>query len=240
MTTSGLPLVERVARITLAVTTEPWPFAAAHGDAIACHWQQRKAENPAFFNGRILVMRALSRTDVGYAGRLSLEQFADFLYWRDSRVDTGGTLDAFGSALLRSSEGYILLARHAADTLNAGRICLPGGFLDARDMRPDGSIDLDAAIARELEEETGLSLAGFERVPGYIVTRQDRYCSLAIEHRSRLPAMELQRAIHDGLARSGQPELTDTIVARQPTDLDGLPVLDHARAVVTAILAGTV
>lgn len=231
---------ERVGHAHLGVTHAPWPFAVSNGSAIAAHWQRRKAENPSFFNGRVFVLRQLERHAGSIEATLSLEQFADFLYWRDLGYPDTGTLDGFGSALVRSAEGHVLLGHHAAGTLNAGSVYLPGGFLDARDVTAGGTIDLDASIARELAEETGLDAAALTRIPGVLLSRFARYCAFAIEYRSPLDAEALRLAMLDGLRRNAEQELSDIVIVRELADLDRLPILEHARFLVAQVLTGRV
>lgn len=242
ITTPAVPdgSCRRVACVRLAVTPSPWAFATTHAEAIARHWQCRKAANPAFFNGRVFVLRGFTDGPAAIEATFSLENFADFLYWRDHDIADGGTLDGFGSALVRSAEGHVLLGRNAAGTLNAGKLYLPGGFLDARDVGPDGCIDLDASIARELLEETGLDATSLVRVPGIIVVRYRRYCAFVIEYRSALAAEALRAAMLDSLRRHGDRELTDIVVARDPADHGRLPVLDHARFLLRHVLSGNI
>ena len=161
------PSFERVQDLKLATTCEPWPFAQRHAEAIQRHWAARTAENPSFWDGEVFVLRRLLRQGATIEGTLSLERFSAFLCWRDRMATDVETLDGFASAVVRSTEGHVLLGRAAADTLNGGRAFLPGGFIDPRDRRADGSIDLDAAVARELAEETGLAAEELTRTPGY-------------------------------------------------------------------------
>lgn len=227
--------VENVAHLALQASREPWSFAAANREAIERHWQSRKAKNPSFYNGRVFVLRSLERTPDGYAGTLSLEAFADFLYWRDTEGADPATLDGFAAALVRSAEGHVLLGRHAENTLNPGLVYLPGGLLDARDERPDGTIDIGLAVARELNEETGLAPQTLTRFPGYRVVRLDRQVAFVVELKSTLPLTELRRLMLDGAKASRERELTDIIVIRSVDDALRYPVGPYARLLLTTI-----
>lgn len=56
-------------------------------------------------------------------------------------------------ALVAADDGRVLLVRRDAAATAAGRWSLPGGFVDVGEHP-------EAALARELAEETGLSMAG--------------------------------------------------------------------------------
>ncbi|MGD9802483.1 MAG: NUDIX domain-containing protein [Hyphomicrobiaceae bacterium] len=167
--------VIRADRLRLSVTDALWPLAIENAAAITDHFARRKAGNPSFYDGQVFVLRDVWLEGAGIAGTLSLERFSSFLYWRDGMARDGATLDGFGSALVRSSEGHVLAVTAAQSTLNAGQVFLPGGFIDQRDRRGDRSIDIDASITRELLEETGLDAAALQRVPGYLVARSGRH-----------------------------------------------------------------
>jgi len=230
--------IVRTPQLRLRQTGAAWPFAVAHAGPIARHWARRSAENPAFYDGEVLVLRELASGADGTDGVLSLERFSAFLYWRDQGRPDDATLDGFGSAIVRSAEGHVMVGRTATNTLNPGRVYLPGGFLDARDARPDGSIDIDASIARELREETGLDAGRLQRLPGYLVARHGRHCCFAIEWHSELPAAALVDRMHRGLAEDPDRELVEILVVREPADLERYDVLSHARFVIAHVLGG--
>ncbi|MGE0700067.1 MAG: NUDIX hydrolase [Hyphomicrobiaceae bacterium] len=232
------PSFTRTSRLVLDTTREPWPFARIHAAQIARHWSRRVAENPAFYDGEVHVLRALDQIASGLHATLSLERFSAFLYWRDGMADDPGILDAFASAVVRSAEGHVVLGRAAAGTLSAGRLFLPGGFLDARDVSPSGTIDLAAAVSRELCEETGIDTTALQRSPGAIVVRHGRYCCFAVEYRSPLSSEKLVTAMTQAARSRGDGELSGLVVARTADDLAGQDALPHASFLVARVLAG--
>ena len=227
----------RTDSLRLAVIDAPWPLAVENTAAIAAHFAHRQAANPSFFDGQVFVLRQLWRQGTHIEGVASLERFSSFLYWRDGRAGDAEALDGFGAALVRSAEGHVLAIRASAGTLNAGRVYLPGGFIDARDRRANGTIDMDASIARELAEETGLDARTLQRVPGYIVARYGRYCCFCVEFHSPLAATDLREEMLCGIAREGDGEVADVIVIRDEGDLAHYDVIDHARLVIGSVLA---
>jgi len=232
--------IGRLDHLRLTTTDTPWPLAVSNAQAIADHFEHRRNGNPAFYDGQIFVLRQLRRELDAIAGSFSLERFSAFLFWRDGLGTDSAALDGFATAVVRSIEGHVLVGRAALDTLNAGRIYLPGGFIDARDRRPDGTIDIDASVARELAEETGLDVARLTRVPGYIVARHSRHCCFSIEYRSPLPAETMIESVRRGLPHAGDGELTEVVAIRDADDLARYDVLAHARFLVSHVLADTV
>ncbi len=231
--------IGRINRLRLTTTDTPWPFATDNRAAIADHFERRRDGNPAFFDGQVFVLRQLSREPDAITGTFSLERFSAFLYWRDGVSSDSTILDGFATAVVRSAEGHVLAGRAAGDTLNAGRVYLPGGFIDARDRRPDGTIDIDASVARELAEETGLAVADLARMPGYIVARHGRHCCFAIEYRSPLTAAALLDRVRSSFAATADGELTELLAIASADDLARHDVLDHARFLVSHVLGDT-
>ena len=123
----------------------------------------------------------------------------------------------------------MLLGRQGPGQLNSGRVYPPSGLIDGDDLR-DGAIDIDASIARELAEETGLAPGALARV-----ARLHR-CRSA-DGRSRSPsngavalaAEALRQRILDFIDADAEPELDDIVIVRQRADIDERTMPRHAR-----------
>ena len=180
----------RVARCALALSGEPWSYAERHRAAIAAHWERTRAERPKLFDGPVHVLTTHALRGDTLTGTFACTDFKSFLYWREHGAD-GPTRDGFGSSLIRSSDGCLLLGRQSEGHLNAGFAYPPSGLIEPGDGAGE-TIDIEANIARELEEETGLGRADLERRPGYVVTVSGPLVSIAIEWSSALPATALR------------------------------------------------
>lgn len=228
--------IVRAERCRLVVGDGTWAFADARQADIAAHWQRRTAESPTLFDGRIFLMERLRLAGETLEATFVETRFRNLLYWKDQGYPDDSVRDAFGSALIRSREGHVLLGRQAAGHINAGLAYLPGGFIDARDVAADGGIDIEASIAREIAEETGLEAAALARVPGYHVTLAGPLVSIAAEFRSDLTSAELAEAIRAHIAGDAEAELADVVVVRSASDLDGLAMPHFARLLLRALL----
>lgn len=229
--------VRRVAALEARLVADPWPLAINDAAAVADHFRRRQRENPRFFDGEVLVLRGLGSHPDGLTATFSRERFSSFLYWRDDPARDPAVRDGFVSAVIRSAEGHVLLGLTGAGTLNAHRLNVPGGFIDPRDVLPDGRIGIDRAAARELAEETGLAAHTPIREAGYLVAEVGPFVSFAVSWRSALPAHELQRQMRAGLAADPDRELADIVVATSAVDLSGFDVVPHA-ALLVAHLTG--
>ena len=228
--------VVHVARCRLAVQEGTWAYAAERTDEIAAHWQRRASESPALFDGHIFITAGATFTSDAFEATLLPTRFRNLLYWKDRGCPDRSVRDAFGSALIRSREGHILLGRQATGHINAGLAYLPGGFIDARDVDAHGVIDIEASIAREIEEETGLDPAAMVRASGYYVTLAGPLVSIAAEFRSELTASELVRAARDHIAGDAHAELDDVLLVRAAADLEGLAMPEFARVLLRTLL----
>jgi 8-oxo-dGTP pyrophosphatase MutT (NUDIX family) len=68
--------------------------------------------------------------------------------------------NGFGMGALRCSDGAFALGEMAQHTSNAGRVYFPSGTPDLDDIR-DGALDMSGSVAREVDEETGLTPADY-------------------------------------------------------------------------------
>lgn len=228
--------VLRLAHCDLVVGDDRWPYMAEYAAAIDRHWAARSAANPHFFNGRIF---ALAKGEVAgdrFTGRLAAIDFKSFLHWRESGYPETGFRDAFGSALIRSSQGHVLLGRQKPGHVNNGLAYPPGGFIDARDVAADGRVDIGANAGRELAEETGLDPAAFTRVPGIWLTQLGPQVSFASEFRSSLSTDALEAEWQRAMRHAADPELDGVVVIRSVADLDET-IAAFARALVRAVFA---
>jgi hypothetical protein len=225
-----------VARCALVVRPTPWAYAREHAMAIDAHWQHRQAESPELFNGSIFVLTGESFEGGTYVATFTPVEFKAFLHWRETGYPETGVRDGFGSALIVSAEGHVMLGRQAPGHLNFGLAYPPGGFIDPRDVGPDGRIDIDASIDREIVEETGLPLATLRPDPGYLVTRCGPHRSIARLYRSAETAAALKARVAATIAADPAPELDALVPVRGRHDL-AVPVPEYARRLLAAVFA---
>ena len=225
--------IVEIAKCRLRTIEGAWGFQADEADRIDAHWRRRQAENLRMFNGAIFLMREMELTDEaeGPALRASFvrSDFKSYLYWREQGFPAAGVRDGFGSALIRSAEGHVVLGRQRPGNVNDGAAYLPGGFIDASDVLPSGEIDITGSILRELDEETGLRLADVTLEPGFLVTFERAQVSIACELRSALPAAALRARMMSHIADDPASELVDAVIVRAFADLDGLGVAPYAQ-----------
>ena len=194
------------------------------------HWNLAKAANPTFFNGVIHLVEDIETEKGEVRARLLRTDFQSYLYWRDQGFPkAAAVLDGFGSALIRSTEGHVLLGRQRLGNINAGLAYPPGGFIDARDVGAGQTLDIAASVAREVLEETGLGAGELEAGPGYLVTRAGAHVSFAVSYRSKHSSDALKDRIAQHIAADPQSELTDIVIVRQRSDMDGLAMPHFAR-----------
>ena len=221
----------------LAVSDGPWAFAIENAEAIDAHWQRRSAENPAYFNGRIYVLAQSTLYDGIFSGQLIAAEFKAFLYWKETGQTDTTVCDVFGSALIRSGDGAILLGRQRAGNLNAGLVYLPGGFIDPRDVDGEGRVDIRASVLREVEEETGLRARTLAVSDGFLITTVGQQVSIAVEMVASGDAKSLVAEMRHAADSSAEPELDEIVAVRTFDDVMALPVPEYARVLLGHLLA---
>jgi 8-oxo-dGTP pyrophosphatase MutT (NUDIX family) len=231
--------VERVETCRLVVGGRRWAFADEHAAEIDAHWVARSANNPQLFNGRIHLLVASRLSGGHFEGELMRIEFKSYLYWRDRGFPDGSVRDAFGSALIRSAEGHVLLGRQREGNINAGLVYLPGGFIDGRDVGADGVVDLVGSVLREVEEETGLGRDEIAVVPGHWLTLTGPLVSIAVEVISPLPGEVLAERVRAHLAGDPNSELTGIVIAKGKSDIAQLAMPDYTPLLLDKLLAGT-
>jgi 8-oxo-dGTP pyrophosphatase MutT (NUDIX family) len=215
-----------------------WDFAATHANEIESHWAHRLTTNPGYFNGVVHVMADWHVNESTFVATFYRSDFKSFLYWREHGYPPAHALDAFGSAMVLSREGCVLLGHQSAGHINAGRAYLPSGFIDQRDCNNEGVIDIAASVMRELCEETGLTSAHLHRVPGFVIVVTGMIVCIAVRLQSTLSSVDLVHQIKATLAADPDPELVDVIFADPKTDLTALNVPVYSALAMQTAFAG--
>lgn len=229
--------VVRVETCNLTAVDRPWPYAQDNAGAIDAHWRRRTAENPKFFNGRIRMLSSHAINGGTLYGQFLETEFKNFLYWREQGEPETGVRDAFGSALIRSRDGGVLLGRQRAGNVNTGVAYLPGGFIDPRDVGVGGRIDIAASTAREVMEETGLSAQCLIRQPGIVLAFYKCQLSIVVEYSCDLQAAELFDQVMAHLSADEASELADVVIVHRKSDLEGMALAPYAGLLLATLLA---
>lgn len=228
--------VKVVSRCVLTVVSGGWPFADKNADAIDAHWQSAIASNPAYFNGIIYLIRDVRSVGNEIHASLIRTDFKSHLYWRSLGFPEAGVLDGFGAALIRSSEGQFMLVRQRPGNVNHGFAYLPSGFIDDNDARPDGTIDIEDSVAREIGEEIGEIGNSLQREDGIIVVRSGAQLCFAVPFYLPKTADQFASALEQHNANSEDPELEGVIPVGALEDLDALTLLPYVRLLLEALL----
>lgn len=232
--------VVRVANLDLRLDPdERWAFADDKSAEINQHWQSRLADNPSFFNGAVMMLTDCRYDDGVLTGSFLRTDFKSFIYWRDSGCPSAGVRDSFGSGLVWSADGGLMLVRQSAGQVNTGLTYPPGGFIDARDVTHDGRIDIVGSVIRELGEETGLSPSDLRQDTGFIVTVCGPQISVGVSFQSSLDAIQLRNRVMAYVAAETDPELEDVVVLKSPELGDGGAFAEFSEVLVQHVLTGS-
>ncbi|MEL6299146.1 MAG: NUDIX hydrolase [Pseudomonadota bacterium] len=234
--------VLKAATCQLAISDTQPPQLRALSGAIAAHWARVSAETPAYFNGAVFLASAHGVAQ-GHAAIACVEStFASYLYLRHNNWPAEGIANAFGTALLVPSDGGVLCAVGAPNTVNAGSTYLPGGFIDTGDVRisPEGgrTIDIDGQILRELAEETGLAAQTLSFGDGYLLASMPGELSIARIVRCQLPGAAIVESVRAANAAMATPELADPKIVRAVPakgDASAPPLLAYAEALLAHV-----
>jgi 8-oxo-dGTP pyrophosphatase MutT (NUDIX family) len=211
------PVIRRVTTLDLSFRPEPWPFADRRRADIDAHFAAAQRERPVW-NGRVLLGRDPVFTAERFNARYFETDFASFLAWRDWGFPDAGVFNGFGMGALRCSDGAFILGEMGPHTSNAGRIYFPAGTPDPDDLS-DGKVDIAGSIAREIEEETGLTPADYSAGPYWDCVVSGAAIAMIRLLDADGPAEALRARIEAKLAGQRQPELSAIHLVRRTSDL---------------------
>jgi 8-oxo-dGTP pyrophosphatase MutT (NUDIX family) len=212
------PIIHRVTTLDLRYEPWAWPFAEQRRAEIMAHFAGMQREKPAIWNGRVLLGRDPAFAD----GRLSASyfetDFASFLAWRDWGFPDRCVFNGFGLGALRCADGAFVLGEMAQHTSNAGRIYFPSGTPDPSDIRGD-TVDIAGSVAREVEEETGLTPSDYRADPVWDCVVSGATIAMVRLLQVDCSGESLRDRIEANLARQSQPEFAAVHLVRSVADL---------------------
>ncbi len=144
---------EAVVRVSPAVH----PLYAHKRVEIDANWQLEVERNPKLYNGQLIFLRERALEEGRVLATGHCVPYSTHLWWRRQADRTGG-FHVFSWAVPLSSDGALIAIRMGPSTANPGWVYCAAGSLEPVDII-DGQVDLEANMARELREETGLDLS---------------------------------------------------------------------------------
>ena len=212
------PAFHRVTTFDLKVRPWSWPFAQARRAAIDAHFAAKQDEKPQIWNGRVLLGREPVFTGNNFSASYFEADFASFLAWRDWGFADRSVFNGFGMGALCCADGAFVLGEMAQHTSNAGRVYFPSGTPDRNDLRGD-RVDIAGSVAREVEEETGLSPSDYRADPVWdCVVSGPTIAMMRLLHVD-CSGESLRERIESNLARQSQPEFAAVHLVRKQADL---------------------
>ena len=190
----------------------PHPFEAANREAIAANWLREVAVQPSLYDGTVVLLTDLEWKDGLLAGRCHAISYAGFLLWRRQRPAGNGE-HVFAHAMLASADGALVAIRMASHTANSGKVYFAAGSFEIEDF-PDGRVDADLNMRREVGEETGIDLAPLRHDP--IAHGWSSETSTVIFRRYWLPwtADETAERIRAFVRSEARPEIDGPVIIR--------------------------
>ncbi len=200
-----------VGRAEIAVDDGAHPFHLAEQGAAAEHWETATALNPALYNGRMVLQRDVNIRDGVIRTRTHVVPYSTFLWWRQNRSEGAFHLHAW--PVIVSSDGALIAIRMGAHTANPGKVYFPAGSLEEEDI-VDGACDLEANMAREVMEETGLDLRTAAPGTGLHALHARRViCVFRLFHFA-VAAETLMKRIREHIRNDPDPEIDDAVAIR--------------------------
>jgi len=195
----------------------PHPFERENAAAIDENWRKETTENPALFDGKVMLLSNLTYSDDRLDGRCHIIRFATFMLWRKTRP-LGSAEHAYAHAMPVTSDNALILIRMAGHTVNAGRAYFAAGSFEPQDFR-DGMADIDFNMLREVREETGMDLSGCECDPCYHLRSSEGASVIFRRYYLDEPAEAVAERIRAFVAAEEDPEIEGPVIVRGPHDL---------------------
>lgn len=195
----------------------PHPFEIEHAAAIEDNWHREKTAKPALYDGRMVLLSALSLRGTRLEGQCHTIRFATFLHWRRHRASANAE-HAYAHAALVSSDNALVAIRMGAHTVGAGQVYFAAGSFEPMDFK-DGLVDLHFNMAREVKEETGVDLDGLQRDTNYRIWSENAGTAIFRRYHLDDTADSIAARIRRFVAADADPEIEGPVVIRHAEDL---------------------
>ena len=232
--------IRRVAEVAARLDPHRWAWAEENAAAVAARWARRKAERPAIFDGRVLMLAGMEAAGDRCEARFFETGYAAMTAWLDSGCPGGPVRNGFAMGALCGADGRFILGRMGAHTVNAGQLYFPAGTPDLADVAPCGAVDLAGSLLREITEETGLGASDWTVAPRWTIVEEEGRVAFMRLVRLPWPAEVACGRIRRFLAAQAQPELADVEIVSSPADLDPARMPAFLTTFLTAAWAGQI
>jgi 8-oxo-dGTP pyrophosphatase MutT (NUDIX family) len=209
--------IRRITQLDLQVRPQRWLFAEEKRTDIDAHFAVKQREKP-IWNGRILLGQNPEFDGDRFSAGYFEADFASFLAWRDWGFPDTAVFNGFGMGALRCGDGGFILGEMGQHTANAGRIYFPSGTPDLDDISA-GAVDMSGSVAREVEEETGLTPADYRASPHWDCVVVGAAIAMIRILQVDVSSEALRARIEANLARQQQPELSAIHIVHDRHDL---------------------
>ncbi|MER2265594.1 NUDIX hydrolase [Methylobacterium oxalidis] len=218
----------RLRSVSARLVPFEWAWARDNADLVAENWRRRLAERPGLFDGPVLLACGVRIADGHCEAEFFETRYARFIAFRDAGSPDARVANAFAAVVPVARDGAVLLGEMGGHTANAGQIYFPCGTPDRDDLRGE-AVDLAGSAARELAEETGLSLP-----PGapeaWVLLRGEGQLAFLRPVPFPESAEALRARMERHRAGEAEPELARIVVARGAADIDRARMPGFVRA----------
>jgi 8-oxo-dGTP pyrophosphatase MutT (NUDIX family) len=212
--------IATVTDIECRIEAYDWPFPQAERHRIDIHWDAVRSRKPSLFNGRVLMSHRLDVEGDMLRGGCFETDYKPFLSWRDFGFPGAPVANCFAMPALRAACGAFMLGAMSATTANSGKLYFPAGTPEPSDADANGRVLFERNILRELEEETGLTIANVTLDPLWTIVFAGPLVACMKVARSPLTAQALQAHFDSFRATQADPELDRLVAVRSPDDFD--------------------
>jgi 8-oxo-dGTP pyrophosphatase MutT (NUDIX family) len=198
--------------VELKVMEGRHPFEREFEREIAENWAREQAANPELYDGQMLLHHIVEVEDGHVRGSCYLVRFSTFLYWR-RQPERAGAFHVHVMAVPLSKDGALIAIKMSQHTANPGKVYCASGSLDALDI-VDGYADIEANMAREMGEETGLDLAEATPDGGYYGILGNKNLSIFRHFRFDADASSLMERIEAFMLDDPEEEIAGPVAIR--------------------------